>query len=546
MPKRSTSSSSSSSSSVKRRRKRRRRRSLSPSAERDNSPVNVFILDAKLEPEAIAELASMVEDNDLSELQLCSSVQESDIIVTAVRMRKRLERHLDWQLARQKPIVTPDWLRGSIEQCRLLPCADYAALEELVETTASHCPEKTCLTHEECTHRTSSDPFPDAPNAVDNANKDIHPGLFQRYACIRHSPLVCVNQDMVNQFLVLKRHRELEGWQLRALSYERTIASLKAYPHLITEDKLTEIARIPFLGEKSMTKVKEYLRQGKISECTTLLANERYQALSSFISIHGIGPSTARNLYSMNLRTLSDLERYYGVDPDPDVPAAEKLATLPQSHGSKSNIPQLTIPVGLALRHDLAETIPRHEVEEMRDAVMAELDKIRTGCVSTITGGYRRGKLESNDVDIVISHSDLKIGRGYVVGLCSQLVRALYRKGLVTHVMRELVRLHVLKAALLNLTFLVDLSSFREHNTLRTSHWDSLEKALTVFLLPNDGKGTRRIHRRLDLIFAAPEVYWTAVVGWTGSKMFERDLRLWAKQEKYDYTTSTTPQRDLD
>jgi len=37
-------------------------------------------------------------------------------------------------------------------------------------------------------------------------------------------------------------------------------------------------------------------------------------------------------------------------------------------------------------------------------------------------------------------------------------------------------------------------------------------------------------HRRVDLIFAPPEAYWTAVVGWTGSTQFERDLRLWANQ----------------
>jgi len=58
-----------------------------------------------------------------------------------------------------------------------------------------------------------------------------------------------------------------------------------------------------------------------------------------------------------------------------------------------------------------------------------------------------------------------------------------------------------------------DLSGFHAHNALRTGHWDSLEKALTVFILPPDSK-FKRIHRRLDLIFAAPEAYWTAVIGW--------------------------------
>ena len=93
---------------------------------------------------------------------------------------------------------------------------------------------------------------------------------------------------------------------------------------------------------------------------------------------------------------------------------------------------------------------------------------------------------------------------------------------------------------------------FQSHDPLRTHHWDSLEKALTVFVPP--GQTTRR---RVDLIFAAPEVYWTAVVGWcapfvaisgynvvnmqslrTGSTMFERDLRSVAKLQYVPHIAS--------
>jgi len=70
---------------------------------------------------------------------------------------------------------------------------------------------------------------------------------------------------------------------------------------------------------------------------------------------------------------------------------------------------------------------------------------------------------------------------------------------------------------------LADLSGFHEYDALRTAQWDSLEKALTVYKSPKDG------YRRVDLICALPETYWTAVVGWTGGIMFQRDLRLAAK-----------------
>ena len=59
-----------------------------------------------------------------------------------------------------------------------------------------------------------------------------------------------------------------------------------------------------------------------------------------------------------------------------------------------------------------------------------------------------------------------------------------------------------------------DLNDFHVHNPLRSTHWDSLEKALTVFILPLSSSFYKGTRRRLDLIFTLPEVYWTAVVGW--------------------------------
>ena len=59
----------------------------------------------------------------------------------------------------------------------------------------------------------------------------------------------------------------------------------------------------------------------------------------------------------------------------------------------------------------------------------------------------------------------------------------------------------------------IDLSGFHARDALRQGHWDTLEKALTVFKLPDNGE-RKRIHRRLDLIFASPDAYWTAVIGW--------------------------------
>ena len=64
------------------------------------------------------------------------------------------------------------------------------------------------------------------------------------------------------------------------------------------------------------------------------------------------------------------------------------------------------------------------------------------------------------------------------------------------------------------LTSRTDLGGFHAHDPLRQQHWDSLEKALTVFTLPASSPLYDGTRRRLDLIFVPPEVYWTAVLGW--------------------------------
>jgi len=145
---------------------------------------------------------------------------------------------------------------------------------------------------------------------------------------------------------------------------------------------------------------------------------------------------------------------------------------------------------------------------------MDHMNTLEPLCVSTVVGGYRRGKPASNDIDIVFTHPDATSAKD----LCARLVERLRSAGLVTHVMY--------------------LSGFHEYNALRTAQWDSLEKALTVYRSPNDGR-----YRRVDLIFALPETYWTAVVGWTGATMFQRDLRSAAKSIGLKFDSSGITRR---
>lgn len=114
----------------------------------------------------------------------------------------------------------------------------------------------------------------------------------------------------------------------------------------------------------------------------SILSGTRYHSLVEFTTVYGIGPATARNLYSLGLRTIKDLENHYKVSPQTRDDTAKSLNV-----DFTTRLPQLSIKVGLALREDLRSRIPRSEVEEIHGVVMNELANIRSGCVSTITGG---------------------------------------------------------------------------------------------------------------------------------------------------------------
>ncbi|KAG8932614.1 hypothetical protein FRC02_000864 [Tulasnella sp. 418] len=272
--------------------------------------------------------------------------------------------------------------------------------------------------------------------------------------------------------------------------------------------------------------VDEFIDSGMIEEAERVKRLRRTQALLLFSSVYSIGPTTARHLYDdIGLHSLSDLQDY-----------ANSLNT-PQGE---------ILRLALGIREDLNQKIPRNEVERIVEVVANELEAIQPGCMHTICGGYRRGKLESNDVDVVFTHP-LK---GTEKGLCKALVARLQAMGVVTS--------------------LLHTSSFSSNHdgpgskrfstSSRSGGLGGLDTALTVFRLPNSNMVKLEVmegaeedygrsesipqlvgpHRRLDIIFAPIDAYYTAVVGWTGSTQFERDLRLWANT-KYVIISENMP-----
>jgi DNA polymerase mu len=88
---------------------------------------------------------------------------------------------------------------------------------------------------------------------------------------------------------------------------------------------------------------------------------------------------------------MEDMERYYDV-PTGGAPSAIQEEETLTPNGRRvprtALLPDISIQVGLCLRHDLEAKIPRAEVEEIHAVVMSELGELQEGCVGMIVGGW--------------------------------------------------------------------------------------------------------------------------------------------------------------
>lgn len=168
-----------------------------------------------------------------------------------------------------------------------------------------------------------------------------------------------------------------------------------------------------------------------------LLKDAKVRSVLCLSQVYAIGPSTARRLYDLGLRTLDDLRE------DAAKPQAESKAQLTPHQR-----------VGLRCAADFAKRIPRAEVERIeatvRAALVALVGEARVQFCEPV-GSYRRGRPHSGDADILLCVAPAEAeGAGSAGGaagsqdshearsgggVLARLVRALRESGFITDVL---------------------------------------------------------------------------------------------------------------
>ena len=327
------------------------------------------------------------------------------------------------------------------------------------------------------------------------------------YACERPTPLCTPNDTFIEQLKKIKLARVLTADEIGVRAYSTSIASIAAYPHTLSSPQ--EVLALPGCDQKIAHLFQEWqTSSGHIQAVADIEADRVLSVLRTFYEIWGVGATTAREFYYDSNRMYRDLD---------DI--------VEKGWRTLSRVQQ----IGVKYDDEFQLKIPRSEVEAIAAIITTHARSIiDDGIECVIVGGYRRGKPESGDVDIILSHHS----EAATYDLITKITHSLEKSGWITHTLT------------LNLT-----NTKRNQQPLpiksnaKTAGFDTLDKALVVWqdpnwptkdadLATNPKYKNPNVHRRVDIIISPWRTVGCAVAGWTSGTTFQRDLRRYARKIK--------------
>lgn len=327
------------------------------------------------------------------------------------------------------------------------------------------------------------------------------------YSCERATAFHSPNEAYIEQLKKIRLARLLTGDEIGVRAYSTSIASLAAYPFPFTSSQ--EILRLPGCDQKIAQLFHEWQSSdGTIQAVVDIDADPALQVLRLFYDIWGVGAPTAREFYyDRKWRDLDDI--------------------IEQGWRSLTRVQQ----IGVKYYDEFQLRIPRREVESIAATITAHAQRLTDPSLEVIiVGGHRRGKSESGDVDVILTHRVESVTHNLV----ADVVASLESSNNITH---------VLTLALTNSTRNQQPLPARSLHRPAGHGFDTLDKALVVWqdpawpsrttdLTADPGAKNPAPHRRVDIIVSPWRTIGCAVAGWTSGTTFQRDLRRYAKKVK--------------
>jgi DNA polymerase/3'-5' exonuclease PolX len=269
----------------------------------------------------------------------------------------------------------------------------------------------------------------------------------------------------------------------KLLLIKKTIGIIANFSKTITSG--VNLSTIKGIGPKTIARINEIINSGKLSEIKE--GKNQITAVKELSEIYGIGPVKASEFYTLykitNLKQLID---------------ADKKGLIELTDQMK---------LGIKYKDKLKTKIPRVLIARLDNFIHDKIYNLDKNFISVICGSYRRGKDFSSDVDILITNKNLK----------SKDNTGKYLKIILDNLSKY---------------FIVD-SLTTSYNT----HFQGFASFNLIPDLPNEyDKSLFNFKKnviRLDIIMVPIQFFYSALLHFTGSGVFNQKLRLHAKSLGY-------------
>ena len=199
------------------------------------------------------------------------------------------------------------------------------------------------------------------------------------------------NQKIIEFFIELKKLHTILGNQREAQAYSGVISALEKYPNQIRSG--IELKGIPKIGKRTIEKIDEILNTRDLQILHELKSNPKLKSLLELQEIPGIGPKMANKLVEKGINSVNKLKKEANIYKKSGKSKLMKFSDL-----------QL---LGLEYHNDLVKRIPREDITQFINFMNTFIDKFNKKNNTNINiypaGSYRLGKLNSKDIDIILS-----------------------------------------------------------------------------------------------------------------------------------------------
>lgn len=258
--------------------------------------------------------------------------------------------------------------------------------------------------------------------------------------------------------------RTADHW--RVLAYRKAISALRRQPRKIMTR--AEALSLPGIGQRLADKIEEIVLTDRLRRLDNTNDSAEDLIIQEFLGVYGAGVTQAYKWVAQGYRSLSDLQ-----------------TKAPLTKNQR---------VGVERYHDFAQRIPRAEVEAHGEIVRQAVHKVNSDVQVIIGGSYRRGALDSGDIDVLISKPDASLEQ--------------IRSMMIDVVVPQLFAAGFLQVSLAT-TSRQDGSKWHGASALPWS----------------------KVWRRIDLLFVPGAEIGAALIYFTGNDIFNRSMRLLASKK---------------